>query len=137
MALRKVLTNEDIDYGSPIDERMSGMRTPTSSSAPIVSEKPISFCPEGQKYLGKNVLGKPLCSANIRYRNKDKQAAYEKLQVEKANLEKGLESAEDSLMSSMEEMGNTLSEVGQGDNLLKKYWWVLAAIGVYIIISND
>lgn len=144
MALVSGLINTSIDYGSPIDERMSVTQVPTSLAAPIVSEKPISFCPEGQKYLGKNALGKPICTANVRYRNKDKQVAYEKAKAEKItwtgqytkNEETG-EVTPKPLEVLLEEAKSGVVQVVEEDNLLKKYWWVLAAIGVYIIISND
>jgi len=76
----------------------------------MANENLSNICPEKKKYVGNNALGKPVCVSTIRYRDPEKQAAYEKkLEDEKS--------------------GN--------DNLLKKYWWVLAAIGVFLVISND
>jgi hypothetical protein len=103
-----------------------------------------NYCPEGQTYLGKNALGKPLCKSNARYKDKDKQAAWEKAKAEGITWtgqytknENTGEVEPKSLGVLLDEAKGIVPQVDEGDNLLKKYWWVLAAIGVYLVISND
>lgn len=121
------------------------------------------YCPDGKIYLG-NVNNKPLCfSAPKRYGDTDKQKAYEKAKAQgiqwtgqytkdvvtgevapkpievvaeefKAQMVLDAEKAKGEIKKAIE--SGQIPSV-QDDNLLKKYWWVLAAIGVYLIISKD
>jgi len=129
MASKNILTNPDIDYGSQEDVKIK-------NSTSTTTKKPTTqYCPEGQTYLGM-VNGKPKCLAPTpRYRNKDKQTAYE--------ISKGIQQP----TPSIETPTNVDSSIGVavGDmttnapstNLLKKYWWVLALAGVgYIILGK-
>jgi len=151
MAVVGRLINQEIDYGNPTDVRMGNGNTgvvppPIGMPPPTPS---MSYCPEGQKYLGM-VNGKPKCLAPTpRYRNKDKQIAYDKAKAEgivwtgqytkdEVSGEVAPKPLEVLLEEKKNEVVNDINDAtSDKDNLLKKYWWVLAAIGVYIIISND
>ncbi len=136
MAVRASLINPNIDYGNPTDVRMNngntGIARPpiiriNDEDAPIRVVQPPKqtypqTCPEGKEYRGKNALGKPICVSTVKYRNKDKQAAYEET---KAQAEKLMDEAKDKI-----------EDIASQPNLLKKYWWVLAAAGILIILND-
>jgi hypothetical protein len=126
-----------------VPPRIGGDPTPPSKTSYE------QICPEGQKYLGKDGRGRPICFANTKYRDKDKQAAYDKAKAEgivwtgqytknEVTGEVAPKPIEVLVEEKKNEIVNDINDATSGDdNLLKKYWWVLAAIGVYIIISKD
>ena len=145
------LVNPDIEYGNQTDVRMNNGNTGVVP-IPIGMPRPTStmqYCSEGQRYLGKDGRGRPICFANTKYRDKDKQSAYDKAKAEGivwtgqyTKDEVTGEVAPKPLEVLIEEKKNEIvvdiNDATSGDdNLLKKYWWVLAAIGVYLVISND
>jgi hypothetical protein len=139
MANRDTYTNKDIDYGNANSGKTdNGTTTTTTTRSPN-----IQYCPEGQTYLGR-VNGKPKClAATPRYRDKDKQSAYEKA------IAQGIEWTGQYIKDAttgevtpkpIEAIVGEINGVVSGDtsdNLLKKYWWVLAAAAVFILISKD
>jgi hypothetical protein len=168
MAVIGRLISQEIDYGNPTDVRMknggdTGVVRPRIGGDPTPPKTSYAqICPDGRAYLGKDGRGRPICEPS-RYRDKDKQAAYDKAiaqgiewtgqytkdEVTGEVRPKPIEEIGQELKSQIElEAKKAKEEVEKAiqsgeivptssDNMLKKYWWVLAAIGVYLIISND
>lgn len=124
MAVIGKMINPDIEYGNPTDIRMDNGNT-------------------GVVLLPKKIVA----TIRQKYRDKDKQAAYEKAiaqgivwtgqytkDVSTGEVTpKPLEKLADEQIANLDK--SLVENIGV--NPLKKYWWVLAAIGVYLIISND
>jgi hypothetical protein len=150
MAVIGRLGNPDIEYGNPTDIRMNNgntgvVRPPIGMPPPTPT---MQYCPEGQTLLG-IYDGKPKCSEPRKKYRGDKQLAYEKAiaqgikwtgQYTKNEVtgEVAPKPIEVLVEEKKNEIVNDINDATSGDdNLLKKYWWVLAAIGVYLVISND
>lgn len=162
--------NPNIDYGNPTDVRMNNgtsvIPLPPVIPAPIdmdeserISPKEIAAilrrdaaqkaaeirkaaCPKGSYYQGM-ADGVPKCKTldgNIKYRDKDKQAAYDKAKAEGTEWTGQYTKDEltgEVIPKTLEDLTNEAKGIVAQPNLLKKYWWVLAAAGVLIILSND
>lgn len=140
MAVVGRLISKEIEYGNPTDVRMN-IVTPLT---PTTSSNILNVCPDGGTFVG-YVNGVPKCvTSPKKYRNQDKQIAFEKAKEQDIIFtgqytkdETTGEVTPKPLQVLLEEAKGGISGISTEDNLLKKYWWVLAAIGVYIIISND
>ena len=144
MANRNTYTNKDIDYGNANSGRGdNGTTTTTTTKSPNTQ-----YCPEGQPYLGM-VNGKPLCLAPTpRYRDKDKQAAYDKAITQ--GIEWTGQYIKDATTGEVapktieqviaEQKGVPFEpKVVSSNNILKKYWWVLglAVVGYIVLAKKD
>ena len=129
MAVIGRLGNPDIEYGNPTDVRMNngntGVVRPRVGGYPTPPKKIVA-------------------TARPKYRDKDKQAAYEKAIAQGIKWtgqytknETTGEVIPKPLEELLDETKAKIDGVVEEPNLLKKYWWVLAAVGVYLIISND
>ena len=130
MAVIGRLGNPDIEYGNPTDVRMKNGDSDTSR--PIL----IGGYPTPPKKI--------VATARPKYRDKDKQAAYEKAIAQGIKWtgqytknETTGEVIPKPLEELLDEAKAKIDGVVEEPNLLKKYWWVLAAVGVYLIISKD
>lgn len=144
MANIDTYTNKDIDYGNANSGKTdNGTTTTTTTKSPN-----IQYCPEGQIYLGKNRLGKPLCQSTARYRDKDKQAAYDKAITQ--GIEWTGQYIKDATTGEVapktieqviaEQKGVPFEpKVVSSNNILKKYWWVLglAVVGYIVLAKKD
>jgi hypothetical protein len=93
------------------------------------------------------IQGQQVYSAPKKYMDKDKQAAYEKAIAQgivwtgqyTKDVSTGEVSPKPIEKLADEQLANLDRSLVEnfGVNPLKKYWWVLAAIGVYLVISND
>ena len=140
MATRNSDTNKDIDYGNANSGRRDNGTTTTTKSPTT------QYCPEGQTYLGR-VNGKPKCLAPTpRYRDKDKQAAYDKAIAQgiawsgqySKDATTGVVTPKPIEQVIIEQKGLPLeAKVVSSNNLLKKYWWVLGLVVVgYIVLGK-
>jgi hypothetical protein len=155
MAVIGKMINPDIEYGNPTDIRMDNGNTgifrppiggfnPPPQSSGKTGVINLQLCPNGGIYLG-TINGVPKClSEPKRYRDVDKQAAFEKAKADGIRWtgqytknETTGEVIPKPLEQLIDEAKSKIDGVVEEPNLLKKYWWVLAAVGVYLIISND
>jgi hypothetical protein len=154
MATLRALINPDIEYGNPTDERMN-IDTPTPPPIVRTTTKRVikeyeQVCPEGKNYMGKASNGRPICASDLRLRIAEKQIAKNKAE-EQGIAYTGQYTKDPStgeiipkpIEVVMQEKKNALvNEVKDatsgGDNLLKKYWWVLIAAGVgYLLLKKE
>jgi len=156
-------TDERMDNGStrqPIlppappapseEEDMPTRRVIVRNTTKRVVKEYEQICPEGKNYMGKAANGRPICASDLKLRLAEKQIAKNK--AEEQGIEYTGEYTKDPSTGEiipkpievvMAEKKNALvNEVKDvttsSDNLLKKYWWVLVAIGVgYILLSDE